>query len=446
MKRSDLRRGGQRARGAIGRGGRSLPLLAVVAAPIVLAGCGGGSQRGAAATPSTVKTVTAPARTVTTPASTGPSSADALPALVAKNQSAVVRIEANTCDGQSIGTGFLISPTLIATVEHVVDGANSIALKQGDRKVATGTVIGQDPVRDLALVQSSTPIHGAVLRLAPRAPQLGETVAALGFPLGLPLTVTKGSVSGLGRSVPINGSDRQQMVQTDAAVNPGNSGGPLLSVDSGDVIGLVDLGATEATGIAFAVSAQVAQPLLSAWRTAPQATPVATCSSPAPTQQASNPQPPPPSPTSTATYPGQAFTIDYPSSWQVRNAEAPQSWGGTDTTIVSPTDSSILVRVDVRPNTSVSSPQAAAQPVIDGLRGQPGYQQLDLSPDTVDGFPALHWEFLVDEGGVLMHKEDDFFIDTTNGDGVAVLSQAPADQYSGLASEFASLRSTLSMN
>jgi hypothetical protein len=83
--------------------------------------------------------------------------------------------------------------------------------------------------------------------------------------------------------------------------------------------------------------------------------------------------------------------------------------------------------------------------VISSLQGQPGYQQLDLSPDTFDGFPALHWEFLVDEGGVLMHKEDEFFIDTENGDGVAVLTQAPASEYATLAPAFAGLRESLSM-
>jgi S1-C subfamily serine protease len=251
-------------------------LLAAVIASLGLAGCGSVSERGSAAPKPTVRT------TVTARTSTAPPSTDPLPALVTKTRSAVVRIEAKSCDGQAIGTGFLISPTLVATVEHVVDGANSINLKQGGRSVATGTVIGQDPARDVALVRSSAPIRGAVLRLAPRAPQLGESVAALGFPLGLPLTVTKGSVSGLGRSVPIDEINRRQMVQTDAAVNPGNSGGPLLSIDTGDVVGLVDLGTTQANGIAFAVSAQVAQPLLSAWRTAPQETSAGTCPNPTP--------------------------------------------------------------------------------------------------------------------------------------------------------------------
>ena len=83
--------------------------------------------------------------------------------------------------------------------------------------------------------------------------------------------------------------------------------------------------------------------------------------------------------------------------------------------------------------------------MIDALQGQPGYQQLDLSPTTLDGYPALHWEFLVREDGVLLHKEDVFFIDTDNDTGVGILTSAPADQYSELADAFSILRDSLTM-
>lgn len=255
-------------------GPRLLRVVVGVVVLVALGGCGssGRSVSGRSSTSAT-KTVQAS------------SSADALSTLVAKTQGSVVRIGASTCDSKSVGTGFLIGRRLVATVEHVVDGAATITLKQGARAVATGTVIGEDTARDIALVQSSKPLGGAILPLATRAPQLGETVAALGFPLGLPLTVTQGSVSGLQRTIPINGSDRRNMVQTDAAVNPGNSGGPLLSVDSGQVVGLVDLGSNQANGIAFAVSAQVAQPLLQAWQVAPQPIATAVCANPSITSQ-----------------------------------------------------------------------------------------------------------------------------------------------------------------
>jgi len=97
---------------------------------------------------------------------------------------------------------------------------------------------------------------------------LGDDVAAIGFPLALPLTVTRGSVSGMDRTIPIDGLRRRTLIQTDAAVNPGNSGGPLIT-DNGAVVGLVDLGTTQANGLAFAVSSQVARPLVQAWQAAP---------------------------------------------------------------------------------------------------------------------------------------------------------------------------------
>jgi serine protease Do len=76
-----------------------------------------------------------------------------------------------------------------------VDGAYTINLKQNGRIVGSGTVIGEDPTRDVALVQSSRPIPGYRFRITSRTPVLGEDVAALGFPLGLPLTVTTGALS-----------------------------------------------------------------------------------------------------------------------------------------------------------------------------------------------------------------------------------------------------------
>ncbi|HET7127923.1 MAG TPA: trypsin-like peptidase domain-containing protein, partial [Gaiellaceae bacterium] len=92
----------------------------------------------------------------------------------------------------------------------------------------------------------------------------------------------KGSVSGLGRTIPIADVNRRQLVQTDAAVNPGNSGGPLLATDTGKVVGLVDLGTAQANGISFAVSAGVASPLLKAWQVAPQPTAESYCGNLAP--------------------------------------------------------------------------------------------------------------------------------------------------------------------
>ena len=102
-------------------------------------------------------------------------------------------------------------------------------------------------------------------------------MGAFGFPLGLPLTVTKGSVSGLDRTIAIEGTQRRKLVQTDTALNPGNSGGPLIALGSGNVVGLVDAGNTEANGIAWAVNSKVAAAFIEAWKTSPQPVSGPTC-------------------------------------------------------------------------------------------------------------------------------------------------------------------------
>lgn len=339
------------------------------------------------------------------------------PDLIAKVRSGVIRIETRTCTRGAIGTGFLVSPRLVATVEHVVDGAVTITLKRNGEVLGSGTVIGRDRPRDVALIRSSRAIAGYRFRLDARSPRLGDSVAAIGFPLGLPLSVTRGTVSGLDRTISIARYDRRRLVQTDAAVNHGNSGGPLLLTRSGSVVGLVDLGTTAANGLAFAVSAAVAAPLISAWRVAPETPSPASCRSAgnAPTQQAP------------LTYSGTAFTMEYPPGWTVENAETNHG-SYYDTTITAKDDSRWLVRVDEGPGRASPTPEAAAAPVIAGLRKQAGYTELDMSRITFAGYPALRWEFTVPEGGVLLHKVDIFLTDARGNDW-AVLGQTPDSQW-----------------
>jgi len=391
------------------------------------AGCGGSGKAPASAT-TQAKRASAPR-----------SFAD----VVSSVQSGVIRIETNTCTGGEIGTGILLGPRLVATVEHVVDGAQTITLKRNGKVVGHGTVIGSDSARDVALVRSDRPITGHRFKLAARAPRLGEDVAAIGFPLGLPLTVTRGSVSGLGRTIAINGINRTRLVQTDAAVNPGNSGGPLMT-DSGLVVGLVDLGTNQANGLAFAVGAQTAGPLLLAWAGAPQQVAAASCSggasrqaAPAQTQTSS-------SAASWTSYNGVYFDIAYPNTWTVQAAE--QSRGSyLDTTIVSPVDPSIFIRVDVSPGVNSPDPETAAAPVVAALRRQRGYSEIDYSLFNFQGYQALHWEFLVSEGGVLLHKEEVVFT-SSNGDDFGVLVQAPASEYGAYSSFFTAVFNSLTVN
>ncbi len=144
---------------------------------------------------------------------------------------------------------------------------------------------------------------------------------------------------------------------------------------------------------------------------------------------------------SSPTYNGQAFSISYPSGWQIQDAE--QDKGSyTDTTIVSPSDSNTLLRVDYSPNPP-NSPLADARIEINSLQDQPGYKQLELSSGTFQGNPAERWKFLVIESGVLLEKEDLFFNADNGSRGFGVLTQAPASEYPALAPQFAQLRQSL---
>jgi serine protease Do len=212
----------------------------------------------AAASPSPTSTPQSPS-----PTSTAQSFAD----LYRDVSSGVVRIQATTCDGGGVGTGFLIAPNLVATVAHVVNDSAALNLTFGDKGAGgttSGMVVGLDPQADVALVRLDRPIRGHVFTMTTSAPRVGQEVGAIGFPVGNPMTFTRGTVSGLDRTILIENVTRNGLIETDAAINPGNSGGPLLSAD-GQVIGLVDAKNVAAEGIAYAVAPTTAHPLLTSW-------------------------------------------------------------------------------------------------------------------------------------------------------------------------------------
>src|SRR5689334_14203953 len=117
----------------------------------------------------------------------------------------------------------------------------------------------------MALIKTDHPIRGHVFSLASSSPTVGDEVAAIGFPVDEPMTLTRGSVSGLHRSIEIDGTTRTGMTQTDTAINPGNSGGPMIELD-GKVYGIADAKRIDAEGIAYAVAPEVARSNLSTWR------------------------------------------------------------------------------------------------------------------------------------------------------------------------------------
>jgi hypothetical protein len=172
----------------------------------------------------------------------------------------------------------LIAPDLIVTAAHVVSGTSAITLKS-QTATTTGRVVGIDESADIALVKAAAPFTGHAFALADQPASVGTPVATIGFPEGLPITFTEGTISALDRSVPVDGIERSHLVQTDAAINPGNSGGPLLTTDD-EVVGIADAVLEDAQGIGYAVSSDVAKALVTRWQSSPHSIALLTCGTP----------------------------------------------------------------------------------------------------------------------------------------------------------------------
>jgi len=180
---------------------------------------------------------------------------------------AVVRVDVRKARGRSagVGSGVVIAPDgLVLTNAHVVEAAREIRLLDSEGRAIDARRIGEDPDTDLALLRAGS------ARDLPFAPlgdskglRRGQLVVAIGNPLGFECTVTAGVISALGRSLRAkSGRLIEDVIQTDAALNPGNSGGPLVS-SRGEVIGINTAVILGAQGICFAVASNTARFVLS---------------------------------------------------------------------------------------------------------------------------------------------------------------------------------------
>ncbi|MBI4233970.1 MAG: trypsin-like peptidase domain-containing protein [Chloroflexi bacterium] len=254
-------------------------LLALLVFTALLSGCASlriGPR--AAASPIAVAT---PAANAVAPATQAPSptapAATGLPAVadvVARVAPAVVSIAAQVqgvdiflrpIRGVQSGTGVIFDARgYVLTNNHVIEGTQTITITLSDDRTFTAEVVGADPLSDLAVLRIGDKETFPHLEFAdPSSVHVGDWVIAIGNALALPggPTVTVGVVGALNRSVPVEDRVMHDLIQTDAAINEGNSGGPLVNLQ-GQVVGINTIVVIEAQGIGFAISTFNAIPVV----------------------------------------------------------------------------------------------------------------------------------------------------------------------------------------
>jgi S1-C subfamily serine protease len=259
------------------RGGIGLVLTAAVLSAVLASGGTVLAVRQLVPTPTPV--ATSPIGTATATGATTVRSVD-LTEMVAAATPSVVTITADGISTDSfspfgaptsgVGSGVILTADgYILTNRHVVEGSSSLTVELSTGETLPATLVEQSDTKDLALIKVSATNLAAAQIGDSGSIKVGETAVAIGSPLGTYTeTVTRGIVSGLGRTVTVRDelSGRpvtlENLIQTDAAINPGNSGGPLLDA-GGAVIGINTAVASSAQGLGFAIPISEAADLIS---------------------------------------------------------------------------------------------------------------------------------------------------------------------------------------
>jgi putative serine protease PepD len=269
-------------------------LAAIAAAALVAGGVGGTVGAFIGSDGANQPTSTATTATTTSSSTTGTEGTD-VSAVAAKVMPSVVQVNVQLANGEGIGSGVIISSDgRILTNNHVVSGAEQVTVTLSDGREVAAKVLGTDPSSDLAVIQAQgvSGLTAATFGNSDNV-KVGDEVIAIGSPGGLQGTVTTGIVSALDRKVTVSDEEQQQQgqqgfpfsqqqdssgsgtttyqaIQTDAAINQGNSGGPLFN-GQGQVIGINSAmyspvtgpdGSAGSVGIGFAIPSNQAQQVI----------------------------------------------------------------------------------------------------------------------------------------------------------------------------------------